>query len=264
MSDQATLFEPTDAVARRPVIEVRDMIKTYVNGDTYTPALRGVSLDVAEGEFIAIMGPSGSGKSTLMNLIGLLDTPTAGSYRIRGADVSKLEEIELAEVRAREIGFVFQSFNLLPRATTIRNVVLPLIYTRVPVHERQARVEAALRAADLEESLWHKAPNQMSGGQMQRVAIARSLVNDPALILADEPTGNLDTKTGAFIMSTFERLRDEGRTIVLITHEPEVAEHADRTIHIRDGLVTDADNAFATEPQDRAKASAQHVGGGDS
>ncbi|PKQ15280.1 MAG: ABC transporter [Actinobacteria bacterium HGW-Actinobacteria-7] len=236
------------------VIEVCNVIKTYVNGDTYTPALRGVSLHVEEGEFIAIMGPSGSGKSTLMNVLGLLDTPTAGSYHIRGADVSKLEEIELAEVRAREIGFVFQSFNLLPRASSIRNVVLPLIYTRVPVHERQARVEAALRAADLEESLWGKAPNQMSGGQMQRVAIARSLVNNPALILADEPTGNLDTKTGAFILKTFERLRDEGRTIVLITHEPEVAEHADRTIHIRDGLITDAETAYATDAQLAAAA----------
>ena len=227
------------------IIEVRDMVKTYVNGDTYTPALRGVSLDVRPGEFLAIMGPSGSGKSTLMNLLGLLDTPTSGTYHIRGSNVSELEETELAEVRAREIGFVFQSFNLLPRATAMRNVALPLIYTRVPVAERRAKVEAALRAADLEESLWVKQPNRMSGGQMQRVAIARALVNDPALILADEPTGNLDTKTGAFILSTFERLRDEGRTIVLITHEPEVAEHADRTIHIRDGRITDAADAFA-------------------
>jgi len=226
------------------IIRVRDMIKTYVNGDTYTPALRGVSLDIEEGEFVAIMGPSGSGKSTLMNLLGLLDTPTDGTYHIRQADVSKLDEVELAEVRAREVGFVFQSFNLLARASAVRNVVLPLIYTRIPVAERQHRVEAALRAADLEESLWLKHPTQMSGGQMQRVAIARALVNDPALILADEPTGNLDTKTGDFILSTFERLRDEGRTIVLITHEPDVAEHADRTIHIRDGMITDAESAF--------------------
>jgi len=259
----AALFSPTGAGLGRSVIEVRDMVKTYVNGDTYTPALRGVSLDVTEGEFLAIMGPSGSGKSTLMNLIGLLDTPSAGTYRIRGADVSQLEETELAEVRAREIGFVFQSFNLLPRATALRNVVLPLIYTRVPVHERQARVEAALKAADLEESLWRKAPNQMSGGQMQRVAIARSLVNDPALILADEPTGNLDTKTGAFILRTFERLRDEGRTIVLITHEPEVAEHADRTIHIRDGLVTDAASAFAADETRAAYGNIEDPRAGD-
>ena len=263
MDARATLFQPTSSLAGRPVIKVRDVVKTYVNGDTYTPALRGVSLDVAEGDFVAIMGPSGSGKSTLMNLMGLLDTPTAGTYRIRGADVSQLEEIELAEVRAREIGFVFQSFNLLPRATAIRNVVLPLIYTRVPVHERQARVEAALRAADLEESLWGKAPNQMSGGQMQRVAIARSLVNDPALILADEPTGNLDTKTGAFILQTFERLRDEGRTVVLITHEPEVAEHADRTIHIRDGLITDAETAYATDQELAAAETAVGPDAGD-
>jgi putative ABC transport system ATP-binding protein len=227
------------------IISARDLVKTYVSGDTYTPALRGVSLDVEQGELLAIMGPSGSGKSTLMNLLGLLDTPTAGAYSIRGTDVSSLDEVELAEVRAREIGFVFQSFNLLARASALRNVTLPLIYTRTPVRDREAKVEAALRAADLEESLWTKTPTRMSGGQMQRVAIARALVNDPALILADEPTGNLDSKTGEFIMSTFRRLRDEGRTIVLITHEPEVAEHADRTIHIRDGVVTDAESAFA-------------------
>jgi len=221
------------------IIEVRDMVKTYLTGDTYTHALRGVTLTVEEGEFLAIMGPSGSGKSTLMNLIGLLDTPTSGSYRIRGVDVSSLGEEELAEARAREIGFVFQSFNLLPRTTIMRNVMLPLVYARTPDRLRQEKAIAAMAAAGLSPDLYHKLSNQISGGQMQRVAIARALVNDPALILADEPTGNLDTATGDHILATFARLRDEGRTIVLITHEPEVAEHADRTIHIRDGLVTD-------------------------
>ena len=221
------------------IIEVHDMVKTYVTGDTYTHALKGVSLTVEEGEFLAIMGPSGSGKSTLMNLLGLLDTPTSGSYLIRGVDVSTLDEMELAEARAREIGFVFQSFNLLPRTTIMRNVMLPLVYVRTPERLREEKAIAAMDAAGLTSELYYKLSNQISGGQMQRVAIARALVNNPALILADEPTGNLDTVTGDHILGTFKRLRDEGRTIVLITHEPEVAEHADRTIHIRDGLVTD-------------------------
>lgn len=221
------------------IIEVRDMVKTYVTGDTYTHALKGVSLTVEEGEFIAIMGPSGSGKSTLMNLLGLLDTPTSGSYRIRGVDVSSLNQTELAEARSREIGFVFQSFNLLPRTSIMRNVSLPMIYSHTPDRERQPRAVAAMEAAGLGPELYYKLSNQISGGQMQRVAIARALVNDPALILADEPTGNLDTVTGDHILATFKSLRDQGSTVVLITHEPEVAEHADRTIHIRDGLVTD-------------------------
>jgi putative ABC transport system ATP-binding protein len=222
------------------IIEVRNMVKTYVTVDTYTNALKGVSITVEEGEFVAIMGPSGSGKSTLMNLLGLLDTPTSGSYHIRGVDVSSLNEAALAEARAREIGFVFQSFNLLPRTTIMRNVMLPLVYARIPDRERQAKALAAMAAAGLPPELHYKLTNQISGGQMQRVAIARALVNNPALILADEPTGNLDTVTGDHILATFERLRDEGRTIILITHEPDVAAHADRTIHIRDGLVTDA------------------------
>jgi putative ABC transport system ATP-binding protein len=222
------------------IIEVRDLVKTYVTGDTYTQALKGVSLEVEEGEFVAIMGPSGSGKSTLMNVLGLLDTPTSGTYRIRGVDVSSLGEIALAQARSREIGFVFQSFNLLPRTTIMRNVTLPMVYARTPEREREGRAVAALEAAGLQRELWGKLSNQISGGQMQRVAIARALVNDPALVLADEPTGNLDTVTGEFILNTFEALRDAGRTIVLITHEAEVAAHADRTLHIRDGLIWDA------------------------
>ena len=221
------------------IIEVHDLVKTYVTGDTQTHALRGVSLTVEEGEFLAIMGPSGSGKSTLMNLLGLLDTPTSGTYEIRGIDVSSLDETELAEARAREIGFVFQSFNLLPRASIMRNVTLPLIYARTPSRERAGRAIAAMSAAGIPPELHDKLSNQISGGQMQRVAIARALVNNPALILADEPTGNLDSVTGDHILSTFEKLRVEGHTIVLITHEPDVAAHADRTVHVRDGLITD-------------------------
>ena len=231
------------------IIEVCDMVKTYLTGDTYTRALKGVSLTIEEGEFVAIMGPSGSGKSTLMNLLGLLDTPTAGTYHIRGVDVSSLDQVELAEARSREIGFVFQSFNLLPRTSITRNVSLPMVYAHTPDRERHARALRAMAAAGLPPELHDKLSNQISGGQMQRVAIARALVNDPALILADEPTGNLDTVTGDFILATFEKLCSEGRTIVLITHEPDVAAHADRTIHIRDGLLIDA-----TDPEPVAAA----------
>ena len=227
------------------ILEIRNMVKTYVNGDTYTYALKGISLDVQEGEFLAIMGPSGSGKSTLMNLLGLLDTPTSGTYKIRGVDVSSLNEQELAEARSREIGFVFQSFNLLPRTTVMRNVMLPLIYSRTPEREREGKALRAMEAAGIPADLHQKLTNQISGGQMQRVAIARALINDPALILADEPTGNLDTVTGDHILATFERLRDEGRTILLITHEPEVAAHADRTVHIRDGVLLEEHEVIA-------------------
>jgi len=226
------------------VIECINVSKLYRNGDNETLALRGASFVIDDGEFVAIMGPSGSGKSTLMHILGLLDSPSSGSYRLDGKDVSSLSEDELADVRIRKIGFVFQSFNLLPRASVIRNVMLPLVYEGVLEAERLPRVEAALRAVEFPEERWTHLSNQLSGGQMQRVAIARALVNDPALILADEPTGNLDTKTGALVLAAFQKLnREKGHTIILITHEPEVAAHADRIISIRDGeIVSDERN----------------------
>jgi putative ABC transport system ATP-binding protein len=228
-----------------PILEVRDLVKIYSTAADEAPALGGVSLSVEPGEFVAIMGPSGSGKSTLMNIIGCLDTPTLGTYTLDGVDVAGLDQEQLAEIRATRIGFVFQSFNLLPRSTVLRNVILPMIYTKVPVREREARAEAALRSVGLDETRWNHRSNELSGGQMQRVAIARALVNDPAIILADEPTGNLDTKTGEIILDTFRRLQAQGRTIVLITHEQSVADHAQRTIHLRDGVIVDAASAEA-------------------
>jgi putative ABC transport system ATP-binding protein len=218
------------------MIETRDLWKTYVMGGEEIHALRGVSIQLEAGEYVAIMGPSGSGKSTLMNLIGCLDTPSKGSYLLNGKEVAEMNDDELARIRNEEIGFVFQTFNLLPRATALHNVELPLVYAGVPAKVRQERAKQALEKVELTSRATHR-PNELSGGQRQRVAIARALVNDPSILLADEPTGNLDSKTGNEIMGVFERLHASGNTIVIVTHEAEIAAYAHRTIHIRDGQV---------------------------
>jgi putative ABC transport system ATP-binding protein len=217
-----------------PLIETDDIWKSYRMGEEEIHALRGVSIAIERGEYVAIMGPSGSGKSTLMNLIGCLDTPSRGRYLLNGKQVSTMNDNELARIRNEEIGFVFQIFNLLPRASALQNVELPLIYAGVPARERGERARAALERVDLTDRMAHR-PNELSGGQRQRVAIARALVNEPSILLADEPTGNLDSKTGAEIMTLFGRLHEAGNTIVLVTHEPDVAVFAHRAIHLRDG-----------------------------
>lgn len=232
----ADIAETPGAPPQNCIICTEDLWKTYQMGAEQVHALRGVNLRINRGEYVAIMGPSGSGKSTLMNLIGCLDTPTKGRYWLNGNLVSELDDDELARIRNREIGFVFQTFNLLARATALHNVELPLIYSGTSGEERIERAKAALEAVDLGPRINHK-PNELSGGQRQRVAIARALVNNPSIILADEPTGNLDSQTGQEIMNLFAELHRKGNTIVLVTHEPDIAEHAFRVIHIRDGVV---------------------------
>jgi putative ABC transport system ATP-binding protein len=219
------------------MIECRNITKTYKNGLVETPVLKGISFTVKDGEYVAIMGPSGSGKSTLMHILGALDTPTSGQYLIDGHDASSLTPDESADFRMKKIGFVFQAFNLLPRATVLRNVALPLIYAGVSREKREEQARNALKSAGMDEERFKYLSNQISGGQMQRVAIARALVNNPSLLLADEPTGNLDSKTGEIVLKTLEELNEQGRTIVMITHEHDVAEHAKRIIQLRDGMI---------------------------
>jgi putative ABC transport system ATP-binding protein len=233
------------------MIEVTDITKTYGTGETAFQALKGVSFTIKDGEFVAIVGPSGSGKSTLMHILGCLDTPTSGSYYLDAKDVSKFDDETLADIRKDKIGFVFQAFNLLPRTTVLRNVMLPLVYAGVHEKERVERAKKSLLAAGLAETHFSHRSNELSGGQIQRVAIARALVNQPSLILADEPTGNLDTKTGEIVLGTFGELnRKHGRTIVLITHEPDVAAHAERIITLRDGVII-SDSKGHKHPQPR-------------
>jgi len=219
-----------------PIIKIDNLAKTYVMGSEEVRALKSITCTIEKNEYVALMGPSGSGKSTLMNLLGCLDTPSSGSYVLNESDVSELGDNELAEIRNKEIGFVFQTFNLLPRLSALENVALPLIYNGLGRRKREDMAEEALIKVNLQDRMDHK-PNELSGGQRQRVAIARAIVNNPAIILADEPTGNLDTKTSIEIMSIFEKIHDMGNTIILVTHEPDIAEHASRIIKLRDGLI---------------------------
>jgi putative ABC transport system ATP-binding protein len=234
------------------LIEIRDITRQYAVGDSIVKALDGVSLDVMEHSFTAIIGPSGSGKSTLMNIIGCLDKPTSGSYKLNGQSISDLDGNGLSELRNKTIGFIFQKFNLLPRMTALENVELPLVYSGVPGHERRLRAEAELEAMGLADRMYHK-PSELSGGQQQRVAIARALITEPALILADEPTGNLDSKTGREVLHMLERLYSGGKTIVLITHDSSVARRAKRVISIMDGKITSAEEveAYAERLEDK-------------
>ena len=239
-----------------PVININALTKTYVMGQTKVRALAGIDLLINTNEYVALMGPSGSGKSTLMNLLGCLDTPTDGHYELDGKDVSRMDDTELAKIRNEKIGFVFQTFNLLPRQSTLENVALPLVYAGVSRKEREARAHEVLASVGLGDRTDHK-PNELSGGQRQRVAIARALVNNPAIILADEPTGNLDTKTSIEIMEIFEKIQAAGNTVIVVTHEPDIAEHAHRIVRLRDGLVEiDERNEqirMASDPENRYK-----------
>src|SRR5438034_2391570 len=232
-----------DLVSSGLVIKTSELAKVYEMGSEQVHALRGIDLEIRKGEYVAIMGPSGSGKSTLMNLIGCLDSPSSGKYWLAGRLVSELDDDELAYIRNKEIGFVFQTFNLLPRATALHNVELPLIYNGTPAEERIEKAKKALERVDLMDRMNHK-PNELSGGQRQRVAVARALVNSPSIVLADEPTGNLDSKTGEEIMALFENLYQRGHTIILVTHEADIAHHARRTVRLRDGLIESDDGGF--------------------
>ena len=233
---------------RRAAIDVRNVTKTYALGDVEVHALRGVSFTIDAGEYVAIMGPSGSGKSTLMNLLGALDRPTTGSYRLDGSDISTLDDNALAALRLKKLGFIFQGFNLLPRTSAVKNVALPLFYAGVPTRERTAAAGRQLQEVGLGDRLDHK-PNELSGGQQQRVAIARALVNDPAVLLADEPTGNLDSATSEDIMALFGHLNEGGRTIIMVTHDEDVARHAKRIIRVRDGLIVADERASQPPPR---------------
>jgi putative ABC transport system ATP-binding protein len=232
LSPATKSIRPVDSI----VIDIENITKNYVMGEEIVHALRGVSLQIHRNEYIAIMGPSGSGKSTLMNMLGCLDTPSSGRYEFNGKNVAEMNDDELAAIRNREIGFVFQTFNLLPRSTSLRNVELPLIYAGISPVAREEQAMKAMEDVGLGDRMHHK-PNELSGGQRQRVAIARALVNRPSIILADEPTGNLDSKTGEEIMALFENLYQRGNTIILVTHEADIAAHARRTVHLRDGFI---------------------------